>query len=287
MALAVFMLAGCARSPAAHLETRGSFCRSQEAWVPRATWQEISPGDHLRVPGVLMTCDASGVRLSALSRMSSDFAWEERGNRFHAELGPRELVTLHSLSTDQPSPAQQVEVLWTTGRVQYSTDMPAKYARVQAGGPGSSLAKALAATRERLAADLKVLDWEPLTETRVLDEWDMIWTGDNGRLEIEMLPESKQRPDRTRSDSDMIVIDEHGHLSAKRRFLPRTYFIVQPEWYGPAKVNRILGTVYVARDRDQVKQFFAKWRSTMQVVAELDKAGYERQKAFLRSPTLQ
>jgi len=198
-------------------------------------------------------------------------------------MGPKELVPLYGPVAEVSPPDATVEIMWIAGRVLYSTDMAAAYARVSG---GSSLENSLTAGRDELKADLEAMDWEPLSETRVLDEWDMVWTGKDGRLEIELVPDSQTRSDRTRIDLDMTVIDDEGRVTARRRLPPQGYLILHPEFYGAAKVKGVLGTVLVARNRDQVKEFFAKYRWPMRVVAEPDKATLAKKQEFLRSPTL-
>lgn len=165
--------------------------------------------------------------------------------------------------------------------------MAANYALVWGGGPGSPWAKEQTAYLAKLEADVRVIDWEPLREGRVLGEWDMVWTGDDGRLEIEVLPDPKGRPDRSKFNPEMTVPDEQGHATANWRLPRRAYLILQPDLYVPAKVNRIRGTVFIARDHDQVRKFFAPWKSTRRMFGKLDRQGLEKRKEFLRSPTLE
>jgi len=57
------------------------------------------------------------------------------------------------------------------------------------------------------------------------------------------------------------VKDPKGHFTHKNRFPQNSYFIMDPEFYLKAKVNKIIGNVWVATDREKVKEFDAKYRT--------------------------
>lgn len=104
---------------------------------------------------------------------------------------------------------------------------------------------------------LPTVGWQAVTEGTVLEPWDMLWVQPGGRVEIEITRDG-QVPSR---DPETDVRGADGSWTKKKRFRGTFHFIMVPVHYLEAKVNRVIGPVFMATDRERVKAFLALYRS--------------------------
>jgi hypothetical protein len=117
-------------------------------------------------------------------------------------------------------------------------------------------AEKLVILNKQLEDSLKKMVWETLEGIRELGPWDMIWVRDAGRIEIEILQYGNYRV----VDGETNVRDSQGGYTDKKRIRAESYFIMYPEHYRKARVNKIIGQVWVASHREEVKAFFDKYK---------------------------
>jgi hypothetical protein len=83
----------------------------------------------------------------------------------------------------------------------------------------------------------------------------MIWTGDAGRVEIEI---TRPGPIYIADDS-ADVRSADGRRTRRKRFFENAVLVMVPEHYREGRVVDTLGTVMVARDRDAVLRFVERY----------------------------
>jgi hypothetical protein len=127
------------------------------------------------------------------------------------------------------------------------------------------------------------LEWEPLAEGRLLGPWDMIWTMEGGRVEIEFLA-----PRYRMIDEWTGAVDSTGRPTGKNRFMSNMFFVMYPPVFREAKVTKALGDVRIARDREEVKAFVERNRVTLGAFEESHDPQYlKKWKEMLRKPELE
>jgi hypothetical protein len=104
---------------------------------------------------------------------------------------------------------------------------------------------------------LPTVGWQPVAEGTVLGPWDMLWIRPGGRAEIEITRDG-QIPIR---DHETDVRSADGGWTKKKRFRGTFYFIMVPMNYLEAKVDRVIGPVFVATDQERVKAFYGLYHS--------------------------
>lgn len=81
----------------------------------------------------------------------------------------------------------------------------------------------------------------------------MILVQSGGRIEIEV---TRDGPIPLFDETS--VRDAHGATTRKRRFPEHTYFVMVPEYFLEAKVNKVIGEVWIAKDTVKVREFYAR-----------------------------
>lgn len=247
---------------------------------PGANWIEVRGGEHLGPYDAILTCQAASAVVRATRPFGGFLPWEERDGWFWAVVP--ELTTL--AVTNDEGHQVDVEVVNVLGRVFYSTDREVMRRSAVLGGQVSSDHRQLEEERSQIRAELAQIDWDQLTPGQLLGPWDMIWTGQDGRVEIEIL---QRGPNRETDPSFIMVIDSLGHDTGRRRLRSHTVFVMNPRVYLSAKVTRVLGEVNLARSKDQVRAFVWKYPAERAFLGSLDALGYRQLQEMLQKEHLE
>jgi len=233
------------------------FCNFTRELYPDLQWKPLKKGDRLGTYDAILTCTDGTVTIKSNLVFNPYIKWEEKDREYLGRIPAEMHVVISTQSREKAQPNIVVEAIEVSGEVIYSTDrnLIEKYGSIGS-KPRESHEEIERKDRQQYD-DLKTIGWEPLTIDRQLGPWDMIWTQENGRIEIEILKEGVTAID----DESTVVKDPKGHFTHKNRFPQNSYFIMDPEFYLKAKVNKIIGNVWVATDREKVKEFDAKYRT--------------------------
>lgn len=233
---------------------------------PELKWVPARPNTVLRPYDAILACGGGMVTIESNVKFEIRAEWIEAGGRFRARILPETLVSIPPQGRGKQDIT--VRVIEVEGPVLYSSNREL-IERLQIGVIRSltfvEAEQYLKARAEQLE-ELRAMDWESLEEGRDLGPWDMIWTRADGRVEIEFLSEEKS----TYVAAETTVLDENGHPTRRNRLPVNTYLIFVPQIFGKAKVNRVLGTVLIARDRDSVRSFYSRHQQPWRIMAVMD-----------------
>ena len=260
------------------------FCEvTRNSHYPELQWVRLESGVVLKTYDAILTCASSTVSLkSNFTFGQSIIKWERADGDYVGEMPPETLLVVQTESRSTEQPNIQVKVTEVAGDVFYSTKRDLiKDLRVLHSF-ATSEEKTRQAQRER-DFDLKAIGWEPLGVDRLLGPWDMIWTQKNGRVEIEIRKTGRD----LMTDESTDVRDAHGKLTLTKRFPQDSYFIMLPQFYQEARVNKTIGEVWVATDRAKVREFFNKHHSGMSIKAEVDPEAQRKLQEILRKKELE
>jgi hypothetical protein len=229
---------------------------------PDIEWKRLSPGDTLGKDDAILTCESSSVEVKSDAPFYPGAHWEEKGGKYIGAIPSNVVVIAPSKSVDQDI---QTEVLDVSGDAFYSSnrELNRKYHFLEYKSSGM-------VEREQRYKDMKAIGWEPLSLDHQLGPWDMIWTRGNGRAEIEVLKEGKHYA----SDRATDVIDSKGKLTRKKRLPRYSFLLIDPDSFSSAKVNKVIGEVWVATDPEKVKLFFKKHKVVLSLGAGAGEAGW-------------
>jgi hypothetical protein len=210
----------------------------------------LRPGQHLESHDAIMTCDDGITVVRATYPFGTFFEWTDRDGSFTATIPRSTMVVVAAPDAEKVD----VEVLEVQGAAFYTSDrhVVSRAATVEARAiqdPG--LVDAL---RQYVVAVLGSMEWDPLTPDRALGPWDMIWTREGGRAEIEIL----QFGPRADPHESTTVLDAWGRETPRRRFRSHTFLVMDPTVYANAQVIRVIGDVVIARHQAQVREFVSK-----------------------------
>jgi hypothetical protein len=118
------------------------------------------------------------------------------------------------------------------------------------------------------------MKWHALTTNTELQVWDMIRTGNNGRVEIEIVKEGSGRP--TGPDPHTGVLDEKGQPTKRKRFPSNSYFVMHPIVIFSARVRKVIGDVWVASDREEVKRLVSDYGTQLFLDPNRDEAAWQK-----------
>lgn len=224
---------------------------------PDLTWRPLRQGEHLKTFDAILTCDSSTATVKATIPFSSSIKWEYRQGLYLGIIPPETIVVVRSEKGDPIQPDIRLDIVEMHGHLFYSTDREL----IEKRGLTMMVMKDTALEQEKEKQkfkELKEIGWEPLTKGHLLGPWDMIWTQENGRVEIEIIEEGMDP-----------IIDEatdlkarNGNFTRKKRFPANSYFAMYPRFYLGAKVNKIIGDVWVSTNREKVKGFLLKNHTT-------------------------
>jgi len=132
---------------------------------------------------------------------------------------------------------------------------------------------------------LKPIGWVPLVADRILGPWDMLWVRNNGRVEIEIVKEGVV----VLRNASTTVKDPDGRWTRKHRLAANSFFIMAPEYFIQARINKIIGDVLVATDADKVKEFYENYASPLWLGAPTLQGSewYARWLEMLKKPELE
>jgi hypothetical protein len=236
----------------------GRSCNFGRLWFPDLHWTRLNRGDRLGRFDVISTCKSSSVIVKAnLPFNHPTFQWEERHGEHWARVPSEEIVAIRTLGGEKNQAEIEVEVIEVSGEAYYSTDRDLiekhNFLRVGSGKSPGEIEK----EETQRDSDLYAIGWERLTTDRLLGPWDMIWTQKDSRVEIEILKDGPY----IFMDGSTDVRDSAGRFTKKKRFPGKSYFIMDPTDYLSARVNKIIGEVWIAKDRGKVREFFKKYRT--------------------------
>ena len=246
-------------------------CDRAQKFYEDLKWMQLTKGVRLTSYDAILICPSSYVTVRSNVPFGLRIDWEPHDGAFWASIGGPSVV---GLSSPSGSDLVEVEVTDVFGEARYSQE---KFLVLKHGLGFMSGARILSAEetavhdQERRARKdaLASMKWEPLSIWRILEPGDMIWTRE-GRVEIEFLRKQSVRLHDGGSD----VTDETGRFTGKSRFHQQTYFILDPGLYPRAQVNKIIGEVWVARDRQQVREFLRRFQSPIGSFHSMDSDAY-------------
>jgi len=232
-------------------------CNLTRELYPDLQWNKLKKGDRLETYDAVMTCKSATVIIKSNLPFNPYIQWKGKDGVYQSKIPADMLVAIRTQSGDTSQPKIEVEAMEMSGEVLFSTnrDLIKKYGFLGSKAPRSQ--DETEKEEKQQYGDLKAIGWEPLTIERQLGPWDMIWTQENGRVEIEILKEGID----SLVDESTNVKDPKGRLTNKRRFPPNSYFIMHPQFYQHAKANKIIGEVWIATDLEKVKEFNAKYKT--------------------------
>lgn len=259
------------------------FCQYIRESYPSTTWLELRPGDQLKRDDAVLTCGSSGVALISNRSFGMGLQWEGEEGYLRTTIPGSSLIIVSSHKS-LPSNGGKLlaKVTIVQGRVYYSTG---RALRAEPGlidvvkrGSGEVDRKV-----EEMLSDLVKMEWGLLQTGQDLGPWDMLWTGDHGRVEVEMLDAGGYRL----IDGSVAVTDALGRLTNKIRVGSNAYLILHPDYYGKVRVTGIIGEVYVARNPEEVMRFYSLHQSMLWIYGIRGAADYQRWLEMLRKGQLE
>lgn len=244
-------------------------------------WIRLKTGDHLRTYDGLLTCHSSTVTLKSNLAFTPHIAWKTQKGAYWAQIEPESLYTIRlEVTPETGQPEIDIEILGVTGEAFYSSDRDIirKYGLLSANPKNQ---QKVLTEKQRMMDDLKSIGWERLKAGQFLGPWDMVRTDENSRVEIEIHKEGMSTA--TSPETDVKGSEQQPLL--KKRFPSNSYFIMHPEFYVKAKVNKVIGKAWIARDREQVQKFWEKHHISLNL-GPMDRAGYLQWLEDLRKPEL-
>lgn len=243
------------------------FCAQAREFFPEWDWQLLRKGDRVETNHALVTCRGSSVTVKSNLAFDPAIDWKEEHGVYRGLIAAEVALVVRTPETRIAQPKIELEVLEVTGEAIYSTKR--HLIGKNRGALQSSLIRSqkdfLEKQRQRWD-DLKAIGWKRLTPDRVLQPWDMIWTKDNGRIEIEILEKGKEYF----ADDSTDVRTKEVEYTLRKRFPRETYFIMHPEIFRKARVNKIISEVLIATDKTKVQKFFEKYQSPYKTKAPQD-----------------
>ena len=279
-------VAACAATQTPPSYPTGSFCSFASKFFQAATWTPINPATQLRAPIAILTCETGHLEVTAASPGGGQLVWTRRGNAFEATIPENHLVTFDSVSSDATTPGAVIDIRARSGDAFVSDDFIGRYGFVSMSNTpvGQQLAPTTAS--EEMRRDLAAMAWEPVHESRRLGQWDMLWTGHDGRVEIEVFDGRGGATQRRLLDGTAAVIRPDGSITSRRRLIHDHYLILHPAVLNSAEVKRAIGTVLVAKEREQVKAFFGKYTVVIHSLWPLDDQLFREREQMRRKPEL-
>lgn len=225
-------------------------CYRERRAFPGAHWAELQRGQRLGLYDAIMTCESAAVLVRSTHTFSSLLTWEETEGLFWTTIPESTTVAL----VPDSGAGLDLEVMEVQGLTFYSTDRDVIRSSRTRSSQISSGSSRLDEFRKETLAELAAMDWEPLTVNQELGPWDVIWTRESGRVEIELVETGPE----TYHDASTTVLDSTGRETHRRRFRSHMVLIMNPRFYVKARVNKIIGEVSIAKDRNQVREFVWK-----------------------------
>jgi hypothetical protein len=278
--LSLLLVPGCVRKGVVLSEDASSFCGFVRAINEDVTWQQIHMGSRIRAPEAFLTCDASEIVIKTDRPLSESISWSPEGNRLQGRIPAARLVLVEPPSAMPNSLGVEVEIIAIRGSAFYSDDLVRKNGPVWVSPwTGPSPDQLL----REFTADLDAIQWEPLGSSRELKPWNMIRTGPDGKVEIEI---TKDGP-RGFVDARLAVVGSDGQPTRRIRLMPKSYLVMFPEIYDSGLVTAAVGQVLLARQQDQVRDFFSKRPYTSGFMGMFDMQLSEERQRMLRKPRLE
>lgn len=227
------------------------FCAQVETWLPNLRWQVAQTGQQLRNFDAIMACEASTVTIRANIPFASEVRWTKDGEWYRGTI-PAKTTIIVVDERDERVPVS-VEILATRGRVFFSDDRDV----IERSGlsllRGSNL-KAREQSEKAMFAELQAMTWRVLRESEPLGPWDLVWTGQTGRVELEIITPGPEYV----WDGAADVRTPDGRLTRRKRFFEYTMFAMHPAHYRVARIVSVIGNVWVATDRQRARDFIQK-----------------------------
>jgi len=263
-------------------KTPDAFCETVRNKYPELQWTRLESGVVLITYDAVLTCESSRISLETETAFEpSIIQWEKVNEKFLGELPSETLLVVRSESGMKTQPDIEMKIATVTGEVFYSTEREL----IKTLGLLHSFVKNEKHQRTQSERDneLQAIGWEPLKINRLLESWDMIWTQKHGRVEIEIVEFGRELMTSESTD----VRDFEGKWTQKKRFPEKSYFIMHPQLHRMAKVNKIIGDVWIATDRSKVRAFFNKYHSDMSIRAGMDPDAQRKWQEMLRKEDLE
>lgn len=275
-------LVSCTVAPAYHPRAEaGTFCASVSRSYPDLTWTDLRPGTTLGAFEAILTCGSSYIEVRSPRPVGGGFAWTESGDGFRAQVAGDVLMAIVPLDGRTGPEDMEVQVVTVSGTAYHSKDRDTirrhsiflqdtmstdEYARLQSAREGS----------------LGGFGWQPMAAGRILGPWDMIWTREGGRVEIEVVD-----PPGAIIRGWSAVLDEAGRAIGKNRLMSNVQFIMVPTHFRQARINKVIGDVWIATDTHAVKTYFEKYGYVVARFGRFDEEARRRWQELLRRPELE
>lgn len=277
----------CLPVSAAGSPTEESKCNLYTDRYPGLHWVQLQTGARLTTGDAVLTCSDSTVTIR--SERPVDFGpgaplvLKKQKNGHIGILRAEALMVLKPVFDHQTK--VEFTVIGVEGLVYGSTDreLIRKYNMGSHYTLTAEEAKQDARKKEQRLKDLEAIGWKPLTLERQLGPWDMIWTQNKSRVEIEILQYGEYRI----RDEQTDVRDAKGELTSKKRFTANSFFIIEPNTYVSARVNKIIGNVRVATSHANVKRFYKKHHVSNDIWEEMDEEAYDKWEEMLKKDSLE
>ena len=278
----VFWTALLAYSGSANAQVRDSFCLNlQKAW-PEYEWKHLAKGVRLGPFDAIFTCSSSEVRIRSAVPFgeSQGLNWAPTGSNYTATIFDKTLLVLEPPQTTTMKEQEiYAEIVEIKGEANYSTEHHATKQHLSTLSTVSR--EQIESQMQEAMAALNRMEWENLRENAPLEGWDMIRTGDNGRVEIEILKEGYIFD--TGPDLHTGVVDKDGRPTKRKRFPANSYFILRPEMYLSARVTKVVGNAWKAADKELVRDFVEHYKTHLFLDPNRDDEAWQR---LLREPEL-
>lgn len=279
---AAMALLGCTSTRPWHTEQveEGVFCANMRRLYPDLQWNELRPDTRLEKFDAVLTCRFGRVVLRSSRPIGHGLEWSQGADHFEATIAGESLLALLPLGETE-SRDIEVEAVAVSGVAYYSTDRHAIRRHGIFAITGTTLA-GHAAMESARARDLDALKWEPLSEGRLLKPWDMVWTREGGRVEIEVMD-----PPGAIIRGWSAAVDEWGRRTGKNRLMGNVHFIMVPPYFRSARASRVIGDVGIATDAEAVKRYFERHRYAVSRFDGFDDEAARKWQEILRKPRLE
>lgn len=223
---------------------------------PEVEWKPFTAGVRLGLGHAIVTCEEAVVRIRSNGKFLIYGDWEEGAKGYIGKISERTLIRIPWQHSTVPQ--LEVELLFATRHVYYSTDSETlKRLRVRS-RPGLSesetihIAERANQAKEQMKTIEQEEEWTSLTLDQELVPWDMLWIRAKSGVEIEILEGGPYY----HANAGNTVLDSWGEYTYKFRYPPKTLWIMVPKYFQRAKVNTIIGEVWISKDTLWVQDFY-------------------------------
>ncbi len=274
---------GCAtKAPPAPSDKLGFFCSTMKNAYSNVAWKGLRAGERLDLFDAVLTCRASGVVLRSSRPVGTGVDWVGTDREFVGSMGADSLIALISLEAKDPPSGVTIEAIAVSGVAYYTKDHDAiRDNRIlKAKRMGVAEYERIRSAEEQELASLR---WQRVSEGQALGPWNMIWTRQGGRVEVEVL----EPPSAYTIAPWSGVVDQAGQRTEINRLMSNVHFIMKPAEFLRARVNKVIGDVMYTTDEEGVRAFFSRYGRWVRYSGDFDRNAYRSWLKMLRRPSLE